>query len=72
VHAGIHFTLMGSGSVPQPVEINLMSALKTSSLPLKEPLANLYQLRNYKLIWSDGQQYNDNAKQLFSIIQQAD
>jgi murein L,D-transpeptidase YcbB/YkuD len=70
-HAGIHFTLMGSGSVPQPPEITLINALKTSSLPLKRPLTSLYQLRNYKLIWSDGSQYNDNAKQLLNAIQQA-
>ena len=72
VHAGIHFTLMSSGSLPQPSEINLINALKTSSLPLKKPLTSLYQLRNYKLIWSDGKQYNDNAKQLYTAIQQAD
>ncbi len=72
VHAGIHFTLMASGSVPQPPEITLINVLKTSSLPLKKPLASLYKLRNYKLIWSDGKQYNDNARQLFNAIKQAD
>ena len=69
--AGIHFTLMSSGSVPQPAEINLINALNESSLPLKKPLLNLYQLRNYKLLWSDGEQYNENAKQLLHVIQQA-
>jgi murein L,D-transpeptidase YcbB/YkuD len=63
---------MGSGSIPQTPEINIISALKTSSLPLKESLTNLYQLRNYKLIWSDGKQYNNNARQLLNAIQQAD
>ncbi len=72
VHAGIHFTLMGSGTIPHATEINLINALKTSSLPLKQPLTNLYQLRNYKLIWSDGEQLNDNARQLVTLIQQAE
>ena len=71
VHAGLHFTLMGAGSVPQATEINIINALKTSSLPLKKQLTNLYQLRDYELIWSDGKQYNENAKQLFSAIQQS-
>ncbi len=71
VQAGIHFTLMSSGSLPQAAEVNLINASKASSLPLKKPLTSLYQLRNYKLIWSDGEKYNDNAKQLFSAIQQA-
>lgn len=71
VHAGLHFTLMGTGSIPQPAEITIINALKTSSLPLKNQLSDLYQLRDYELIWSDGKQYNDNAKQLFSAVQQS-
>ncbi|MFK7794743.1 MAG: murein L,D-transpeptidase [Gammaproteobacteria bacterium] len=71
VQAGIHFTLMGSGSLPQAEEISLITELKDSSLPLKKSLKSLYQLRNYKLIWSDGEKYNDNAKQLLSTIQQS-
>jgi murein L,D-transpeptidase YcbB/YkuD len=70
-HAGTHFILMGSGSVPQAAELNIINALNTSSLPLKKPLTSLYKLRNYKLIWSDGKQYNDNARQLFKAVNQA-
>ncbi len=71
VHAGLHFTLMGAGTIPQPAGINLLHALKSSSLPLKNQLRDLYKIRDYELIWSDGEQYNNNAKQLFSVIQQS-
>ena len=47
-------------------------ALNNSSLPLKQEVTKLYQLRNYDLIWSDGKQYNANALELYELIQQAD
>ena len=47
-------------------------ALNNSSLPLKNEVTKLYQLRNYSLIWSNGEQYNSNALELFEIIQHAD
>ena len=69
--AASHLTLMSSGLTPQPKQLNTIYALNYSTLPLKKPLSELYQLRGYKLIWSDGNQYNDNAKQLLSSIQNA-
>ncbi len=47
-------------------------ALNNSSLPLKSEVTKLYQLRNYDLIWSNGEKYNNNALELFEIIRQAD
>lgn len=69
--AASHLTLMSSGLSPQPTELNIISALKNTNLPLKKPMTDLYRLRDYKLIWSDGEKYNDNAKQLIQSIRQA-
>ncbi len=71
VTAGSHLTLMSSGLTPQASELNIIHALNHSTLPLKKTLNELYQLRDYKLIWSDGKKYNDNAKQLLLSIQTA-
>lgn len=71
VIAASHLTLMGTGLTPEPVEINIISALENTSLPLKKPLSQLYQMRSYKLIWSDGEQYNTKTSQLIKLIQQA-
>ncbi len=66
-----HLTLMGAGLTPQPSQINILNTLENTSLPLKKSLNAFYQLRDFKLIWSNGETYNDNAKQLLDIIQQA-
>ena len=70
-HAASHLTLMSSGLTPQPKQLNIIYALNHSKLPLKKTVSELYQLRGYALIWSDGKQYNDKAKQLLSSIQKA-
>ena len=71
IHAATHLTFIGSGLTPQPAELNLLHALENSSLPLKKPVKQLYRMRNYRLIWSDGEQYNNNAKQLLASIRKA-
>ena len=71
IYAVSHLTLMSHTLTPKPAEINIINALDHTTLPLKKPLNELYQLRDYKLIWSDGTQYQENAKQLFQSIQQA-
>ena len=52
-------------------QINVINVLSKSKLPLKNEVAKLYELQGFELIWSDGTQYNDNARQLVEIIQQA-
>ena len=69
--AASHLTLMSSGISLQPTEINILTALKNTNLPLKKPVTQLYRLRSYKPIWSDGEKYNDNAKQLLLSIRHA-
>ena len=56
---------------PSP-EWNLPNALRNSNLPLINQVTRLYELRDFQLIWSDGKEYNQNAKELFTLIQQAD
>ncbi len=52
-------------------QTSLIYALNNSSLSLKDEVIKLYQLRNYNLIWSNGEQYNANALELFEIIRHA-
>lgn len=51
---------------------NLVSALNNSSLSLKNEVNKLYQLRDYNLIWSDGEEYNQNARELYEVISSAE
>ena len=53
-------------------KINVIKVLSNSKLPLKNEVAKLYELQGFDLIWSDGSKYNDNARQLVEIIQQAE
>jgi len=53
-------------------QINILHSLNNSSLSLKDEVAKLYHLQNYKLIWSSGKQYNNNAFELFKVIQNAE
>ncbi len=69
--AGIHLTLMSSGLTPKPAEPTIIQALQNTKLPLKNSLAKFYQLRQYRPIWTDGQHYNDKARQLLDAIHQA-
>ena len=68
-----HQAVMVSSAFTQsPIQINLISALNHTNLPLKNEVTKLYASQDFKLLWSNGKSYNDNAKQLFKTIQQAD
>ena len=47
-------------------------ALKHSNFSHKKELKTLYELQGYELIWSNGEIYNDNAEELYSILLRAD
>lgn len=51
---------------------NLVSVLNNSGLALINEVNQLYQLRDYNLIWSNGQEYNQNAHELYEVIRNAD
>ena len=50
----------------------LLSALNDSSISLKNEVKQLYQLRDYNLIWSNGYEYNKNAQELYEVIRSAE
>lgn len=70
--ASSQYALTNAVYTHEAPQINVINVLSKSKLPLKNEVAKLYELRGFELIWSDGSQYNDNAKQLVEIIQQAD
>lgn len=70
--ASSQYALTNAVYTHEAPQINVINVLSKSRLPLKNEVAKLYELRGFELIWSDGTQYNDNAKQLAEIIQQAD
>lgn len=66
-----HLTLISTGLTPNPDQINIFNTLSKTTLPLKKSLNAFYQLRDFKLVWSDGESYHDNTKQLIQAIQRA-
>jgi len=49
----------------------LINTLETLTLPMMHEVNQVYQSRDYKLIWSDGVKYNDRAHQLRKVIRNA-
>ncbi len=49
----------------------LINTLETLTLPMMHEVNQVYQSRDYKLIWSDGVEYNDRAHQLRKVIRNA-
>ena len=65
-------TMMSSAFTQTPSQINIINAISHTNLPLKKEIRRLYEMQDFQPIWSDGTNYNDNAKQLLEIIKQAD
>ena len=70
--ASSQYALSNAVYTHQAPQINVINVLSKSKLPLKNEVAKLYELQGFKLIWSDGTQYNDNARQLIELIQQSE
>ncbi len=49
--------------------LNLKYALEHSSLPLINEVTKLYENRGFDLLWSNGEQYNNKAHDLYRVIQ---
>jgi len=73
-HANMQTALLDSNIVAptNKYQDNLITALNSSSLNLKTEVNQLYQLRDYNLIWSNGEEYNQNAHALYEVIRTAD
>lgn len=72
VHASNQASMISSAYTQPFIEINLISALNHTNSPLKNEITKLYESQDFKLLWSNGENYNNNAKQLFKTIQHAD
>ena len=72
VYASNQTTLLGSAYTPTSPQVNIITALSGTSLPLKQEVKKLYELQAFKLLWSDGSTYNANAKQLLAVILNAE
>ncbi len=66
-----HLILVGSyvSANTQPKE--LQSVLAALSLPMMHEVSKVYQSRDYALIWSDGNSYNEHAHLLLQVIKNA-
>ena len=60
------------GVINETRENNIKYAIKNSNLLYKNEIEKLYILQNYDLLWSDGNKYNENAEELYSILLQAE
>ena len=69
--ASSQYALSNAVYTHESPQINIINVLSSSKLPLKNEVAKLYELQGFDLIWSDGSRYNENARQLLEIIQQA-
>ena len=70
--ASSQYMLSNAVHAHQSPQLNLVSTLKRSSLPMIEEVTRLYEIRNFQLIWSNGLEYNQNAQELLETINQAD
>lgn len=72
IYADTQIDLVNASYTNDTQRTSIINALNNPSLLLKDQVTQLYKLRNYNLIWSNGQQYNENARELYKIIRQAD
>ena len=72
VSANSQYALGNAVYTHEAPQINVIKVLSNSTLPLKNEVTKLYELQGFDLIWSDGSKYNDNARQLVELIQQAE
>lgn len=76
----ICFPVSFANNTSQPLTANdpnflfkngIQYALNNTTLSHIEKVSELYQAREFNLIWSDGKKYNDNAHDLLTAIQNA-
>lgn len=74
IYVSIIFTLIlftSTSNANNTQHIELQQALSSVSLPYIDKVTQVYETRDYNLIWSNGSKYNAKAHELFSVIQNA-
>ncbi len=62
----------GTTNLKKTQKNNIEYALENSNFSYKDEINYLYELQHYNLIWSNGVNFNGNAKELYTILQQAE